>query len=780
MKELGISYSALAISLVEEDVEDSKYRSESFQEMMRQNVPSVARIPSPKPHRRHHHRHHKSSSSSLTKSPSSQRKEYNGEISSESYHRLPVEKTFRYRSNSDSSLAIKDRHHHHNHNGQKKIQRSLSPLYIQEVNDRRKRNSVDRDDSIDDEIQSTSPTSSKDESDGREVEETENYTTISRQIIQYSPSPTDNDVTTTSSNDKNDGSGGKTLTRRRDELISEVKKNQTSRSKKRTLKMIDQLLEQCTDNFNMVERDIDFEFTRLHVALESRKKELVDEARRIRNRKIESLKESKQMCLSSTSTRSLSKLQEEFSGGSDYDSDESSSSSKRNSIEQEICLQQNGILEPWKTDDQNNTKDHHGGGGDLEPWKTGGQNNTKDHHGGQNNTKDHHGGGGDLKKVANDLQHQQNSEVCGTLEEGNTVFEFNDESMELLSSLGTLKSSLSSPQFSFAKGLQFGIGLVGEEARFEVHTRNIRNELEFNSCDDVKCQIIGISGQVTDVSRQVSLQRSLSNGRFVSSSSQSTLHKFYSYVFTPQHAGKYEVQISINGVEMKSSPFAYSVYPKVNLTFDVKSPGEKINEINLGRTSPDEVAMKAASTLKSRRQAMSFRQNSEESDWVDNSWIVQKGDKSSILRSVNDVPSYIYAMPSVKGFCAWKIRVTSACESIDLSIGVGTRSGIPDLDEHFSCDFTNNERDKIQPNSGGRMQVRRTSSFTRVSTTYNVLLSTQEGIVRVICEQHEQNKSVTIDPSILEKFEFYPFISMTHRHAQCSRQVCPRPQITLL
>lgn len=758
MKELGMSYSVPTISLHgdDNDLEDSRMRSESFLEMMRQNVPSVARIPSPKPHRRHHH-HQKSS-----KSPSSQRKEYSNK-ESDSNHRLPVENQLRYRSHSDGALTTnKEQHHHHHHSNHKKMERSLSPLYIQEVSDRQKcSNSMEREDSLDDGPKLKFPLSpDTDETDGE-------ITTISREIMVDNSSP-DNIVTTSSSDDNDKSGGDETLTKRRDELICEVRKNQTSRSKKRTLKMIDQLLEQCADNFNVVERDIDFEFTRLHAALESRKKELIEEARRIRDKKIESLKESKQICLSSSTTaRSMTKLQEGLSflniGSSDNDSDESTStsSSRRNSIEQEMCLQQNGILEPWKMNGPDDLKDHEPQqhqNGILEPWKV-------------------------AVPQQKQQQQQTNNELCGTLEEGNTVFEFNDESMETFSSIGSLKSSLSSPQFSVAKGLQYGIALVGETVRFEVHTKNTRNEIEFNSCDDIKCQIIGIIGKVTDVTRQVALQRSLSNGRVVSStSSQTSLHKFYSYVFTPQEAGKYEVRITINGVEMKSSPYACSVYPKVNLTFDVKSsPGEK-SEINLLKTTPETVSsMKCTSTLESRRQAMtSFRQNSEESDWVDESWIIQKGDKSSILRSVNDMPSYIYAMPSVKGFCAWKVRVTSACDSIDLSIGVGTRSGIPDIDEHFACDFPNNDRTKPQSNGGGRMQVRRTSSFTRVSTTYNVLLSTQEGIVRVICEQHEKDKTVKIDPSILQKFEFYPFISMTHRHAQCSRQVCPRPQITLL
>ena len=252
MKELGISYSVPSISFHgdDNDLEDSRMRSESFQEMMRQNVPSVARIPSPKPHRRHHHHHHHKSS----KSPSSQRKEYNNK-DTDSNHRLPVENQLRYRSNSDSSLSTnKDHHHHHNHSNQKKMERPLSPLFIQEVNDQQRgSNSMKGGDFSDDDLKLKFPQSPNNEDN--ETNDDLN-TTISREIIADNSNSSPDRIVVTSPNDDNDESGGETLTKRRDELISEVRKNQTSRTKKRTLKMIDELLEQCVDNFNVVERDI--------------------------------------------------------------------------------------------------------------------------------------------------------------------------------------------------------------------------------------------------------------------------------------------------------------------------------------------------------------------------------------------------------------------------------------------------------------------------------------------------------------------------------------------
>uniref|UniRef100_A0A7M5TT39 Uncharacterized protein n=1 Tax=Clytia hemisphaerica TaxID=252671 RepID=A0A7M5TT39_9CNID len=610
MKEFTASMSVPAISLNDNEEENANERgrterSESFKEMMRHSMPSVARNASPKPHRKHHHhhhhhRHHKS------KSPSSSRQDL---TSQDDAFSNDVKSSFlsignqaaRLRSSSDSSIhGVEHRFGDHRSSED-------SPLLRRAIYGRQK-SKYDDDHDVDNVgVMLSFPNIGNEVDDTHEEDFDQETTTISRDIIGDSVGK------------HHDINSGETLTKRRDELVSQVQRNENSRSKKRVLKMIDQLLEQCTDNFHQVERDIDFQFARLYVALENRKKELVEEAKQARDQKIESLKEAKRTCLTQGSKATLS-VQSSFS--SDNDSDNGECSPRRDSggeQQDSICLQQNGILEPWKSF----------GKQEKDQMKA------------------------DLNKVVDSLSNG-NSLMLGTLEEGNTCFDFNEESIEILSNIGKLKDSLSSAQFSFTKGLHYGIALAGEAVHFEVHTRSINNEVSFNSMDDIKCQIYSTSGECIEVSQQVSLRRSLSNSRVVSHNNKSSLNRFYSYDFTAPESGKYEIRIAINGVEIKSSPFVYSVYPKVNLAFDVKSPGER-TEVNL--------TDKSSGTLESRRKNMSRRQSSEDSDWRGNNWIVQKGDKSSILRSINDVPSYIYALPSVKGFCAWKIRVTSACES---------------------------------------------------------------------------------------------------------------------
>jgi len=680
--------------------DDSEASRESFQDMMKNNLPSVARIPSPKPHRKHHHHHHHHHGHRHHK-PKSPVFSANGNDEQSPFLFISDNDTShsRLRSKSDSQIGLN-------------MNSLSSSLLRQAVHTRQKsRTEDDCDDIFNIKLPSL---------DGKDVKDGDNTTTLSRDIIGEAVEGVDENA--------------ETLTKRREELTNEIEKSKSNLSKKRTLKMIDQLLEQCSDNFHHVQRDIELEFKRIHTALDNRKKELIEESRSIRDKKIETLKQSKRDCLKSKSVLSISSYSPLNSSDNDSDNG-TASSSRRNSGEHDECLQQNGILEPWKS--STNSQE--------QMQKT-------------------------IGNAFEKLKRQENifSEV---LEEGNASFVFNEESLETISSIGQIKCSLSSPQFSFVKGLQFGIALVGETVHFEVHTKSFSNEASFNSKDQVNCEIFNLNGETMEAQNRVTLHRSLSNGRVISPAcSHSTIHRFYTYNFTPQVAGKYEIRISINNVELKSSPISYSVFPKVNLAFDLKSPEER-KEINLVH----------GNSLEKRRQTMSKRQSSEESDWMDQNWIVQKGDKSSILRSVDNVPSYIYASPSVKGFCAWKIRVTSACESISVSVGVGTHSGIPDIDEHFSCDF------KIKPSSqkkinsiGGRMQVRRTSSFTRISIMYDVLLSSAEGIVRVICEQNEEDKVVRIDPELMERFELYPFISMIHKSDMCQRQVCPRPQITLL
>ena len=81
---------------------------------------------------------------------------------------------------------------------------------------------------------------------------------------------------------------------------------------------------------------------------------------------------------------------------------------------------------------------------------------------------------------------------------------------------------------------------------------------------------------------------------------------------------------------------------------------------------------------------------------------------------------------------------------------------------------------------GGKTQARRTSTFNRLMQTYSVLLDTNKGFIRVVSEESEEDKKTAIDLRILQKFNLYPFCSMIHHHENCEKQVCPRPQITLI
>merc|ERR1719397_977804 len=134
----------------------------------------------------------------------------------------------------------------------------------------------------------------------------------------------------------------------------------------------------------------------------------------------------------------------------------------------------------------------------------------------------------------------------------------------------------------------------------------------------------------------------------------------------------------------------------------------------------------------------------------------------------------------------------TACMNIRLAIGVKTCSGIPDLDEQFTCEFqlqtfaqaasldrANNH--VASTNHTTRSANRKSSTFTRLSWTFTLLMN--DGVLRVTCHELEQDKKVEIN--LLGTYPLRPYCSMTHHHDEDNdmlmyHHVCPRPQLTFL
>jgi len=350
-------------------------------------------------------------------------------------------------------------------------------------------------------------------------------------------------------------------------------------------------------------------------------------------------------------------------------------------------------------------------------------------------------------------------------------FHFEESESLMFNTMGNLVEDLSSPQCTYAKGLDDVIGVVGDRIELDVYTRNMHGEANVNPMDKLDIRIYDCN------KRKLPLHGSPQRRNSLSTLTDQSVHSFS---FTPLKPGAHEIIIKLNNAELTSSPFTCIAYPKLDLKFE--SAG---NAQGRERHWSDGEAVIAAETSDSRRRYHSAI--SEESDedtivystgMLGGDFVVQKGGKSSLLRSLTNVPSDIYATDEVQGICAWKMRLTSACMNLMLAVGAKTRSAIPDLDEQFTCDFSMGDFktatccDKVNHNTARR----KSSMFSRLSWTFTVLL--HDGHVRVTCHELGQDKRVEIN--LLNSFKLFPFCSIIHHHGGNVSQVCPRPQLTLL
>ncbi|XP_057315047.1 uncharacterized protein LOC130656234 isoform X1 [Hydractinia symbiolongicarpus] len=722
MEPLHTSSSVPSISLTsqmtienEEDVEDiySRGRSDSFLEKMKQSVPSPARIPSPKTHRKnhgsrsengnHHQRHYRSPSSPILK-----RRQQRVVDDSEGIY-LSVESIGgRPRSSSDTDVRKHKKHH---------MRRARSNSNISN----KKQSYVHGDEGISPLASPlTSPCASPHVSPSGSP-------TLTRPASKVPASEIPDD----------------TLTRRSFDVKGNIKNGEKEWTKESALNMIEALSAQCDSNIVDVESQINITFLQLATALDNRRKELLEKARTLYDQKKQTLKKSRERCLRSRRSISHQSSIDENEVKTNGYQNGTSSSKRRSSVDdQDDILQHNGILEPWKLSSEVDINEK--------------------------------------KEVSSEPIANNEGVFSEVLEEGNLTFTFNEEVSEMFNNIGVIGNDLSSPQFSFTKGLCKSFALAGDEVYFEVHTRNTKGEVTFNNRDKLQINAVDCDGEKINVVLNT-LAKNNKKGIITNTSQISHValaHRYYAPFFVANKPGVCKIEISLNDVEIETSPIRYTIYPKMNLTFDLKTPQEKKEQV----IAPLCGFIPLNNIDDRRRRSFIRRESSEDADWQDSPWVVQKGDKSTLLQSSNEMPSYIYAATVVTGLCAWKIRVNSACASITLSIGVGTRTGIPDIDEHFSCFFSVGNSDSNSSKNDGKPKtpVRRSSSFTRLSLTYAVLLNTDEGVVRVVSEMDNEDKTVSINREILEKSNLFPFCAMVHHHKNCLLQVCPRPQITLL
>jgi len=535
----------------------------------------------------------------------------------------------------------------------------------------------------------------------------------------------------------------------RDKRLSKVKNPQRG-SKEATDSMIatiEKYHKICQLNYEHVEAQINSTFSRLSNSLNFRRKALVEEAKSIRNRKMEALDKLKEKCMQAPPTTSNV-------GSSNGQHDENQNDADPKEEEESLYK---GINEPWGHSDTSNCNDQTNSDSLEQVKPPPSKGNTVP-------PLQNYGTDGTLSSSRLTL--------TGELEEGNMTFNFNNEESNIFKEIGCIKENLSSPQFSFTKGLSDVIGIVGDKIDFEVHSRDRFGDVNANSLDKLLVRIYDSNKKKIPVEDPSSIPKRKSS--FSSHVNENKVEPgVYPFSFTPVKAGSHEISVKLNDAELSTSPFKFLVYSKSDLTFTNTLPsrnGEEQSEVN---SPPTSISEDESTDDSDDDVFLNIRR--------DKNWLVHKEGKSSLLRSMSNVASGIYASQEVNGMCAWQIRVTTACMNIVLSVGVKTCSGIPDLDEQFTCEFrllsfveTAHTLDKI--NHSKCSPRRKSSIFSRLSWTFTVLMN--DGIIRVTC--HELNEDKRIEINLVNSFSLHPFCSMIHHHNTAPLHVCPRPQLSFL
>ena len=285
---------------------------------------------------------------------------------------------------------------------------------------------------------------------------------------------------------------------------------------------------------------------------------------------------------------------------------------------------------------------------------------------------------------------------------------------ERLKNHGKIESSLASGIHSEAVGFGLNYSFVGEEASFQILTRDNAMDSVFEDEDNIKVVIKGPNDHIT-----TAVINSKNNG----------VH----YVkYTPAITGQYKIHVFVNQLELLKSPFSCEALSKETLVF------EQGNNVLSG---------------------------------LDDNWVINKEETSALLENNDQSGAVIFGKRSFSvGKHGWKVKFTSACTGIDISIGVSQKTRIIDIDTQHTCNFRLNHIQCHSPSRRGKVSQRKMSTFHRQTRTFFVLLDMDEVLLTIICCETEERKVIRVP----NKTELYPCVFMVH---QCKQTVCPRPLI---
>ena len=284
---------------------------------------------------------------------------------------------------------------------------------------------------------------------------------------------------------------------------------------------------------------------------------------------------------------------------------------------------------------------------------------------------------------------------------------------ERLKSYGKIESCLASGIHSEAKGFGLNYSFVGEEASFQVVTRNSAMERAFSTEDHIKVTVKGPSDHIATA---------------VISTKNNGVH---SVKYTPTITGQYKIHVLVNNFELLESPFSCEVLSK---------------------------------------ETLAFEQSSDVIAGIYDDWVLNKEETSALLENNDQSGAVIFGTRSFsKGKHGWKVKFTSACTGVDISIGVSQKTRIIDIDTQHTCTFRLSHIQHHSPRRNKASQ-RKMSTFQRETRTFFVLLDMDEVLLTIICCESEERKEIKIPTNT----ELYPCVFMVH---QCKQTVCPRPLI---
>lgn len=288
---------------------------------------------------------------------------------------------------------------------------------------------------------------------------------------------------------------------------------------------------------------------------------------------------------------------------------------------------------------------------------------------------------------------------------------------EKLKAFGKIESSLASGIHSEAMGFGLNYSFVGDDTSFQVVTRNNTMDRTFADDDSIKVVIKRPNDQII-----MAVINTKNNG-------------VHTVRYTPNVMGQYKIHVFVNNFELLESPFSCEALSKESLSF------EQSNDLLSGS---------------------------------EDGWVLNKEETSALLESNDQSGALIFGTRSFSaGKHGWKVKFTSACTGVDISIGVSQKTRIVDIDTQHTCKFRLNHslhENHHFPMRRQRSSQRKLSTFHRETRTFFVLLDMEEVVLTIICCETEERQDIKIP----QQTELFPCVYMVH---QCTHKVCPRPLV---